>query len=31
MSQAGFSDVQIQKDFAGIDRIISGIRGTTHG
>jgi release factor glutamine methyltransferase len=31
MKQAGFSDVQIQKDFAGIDRIISGKRGVTHG
>jgi release factor glutamine methyltransferase len=31
MEQAGFSDVQIQKDFAGIDRIISGKRGPTHG
>jgi release factor glutamine methyltransferase len=31
MKQAGFSDVQIQKDFAGIDRIISGKRGNTHG
>lgn len=31
MNQAGFSDIQIQKDFAGIDRIISGKRGKTHG
>jgi release factor glutamine methyltransferase len=31
MKQAGFSDIQIQKDFAGIDRIISGKRGNLHG
>jgi release factor glutamine methyltransferase len=31
MKQAGFSEIQIQKDFAGIDRIISGKRGLTHG
>jgi release factor glutamine methyltransferase len=31
MKQAGFSDIQIQKDFAGIDRIISGKRGLIHG
>lgn len=28
MAKAGFSDIQVQKDFAGIDRIISGKRGT---
>lgn len=27
MAQAGFVDIQVQKDFAGIDRIISGKRG----
>lgn len=31
MAQAGFVEIQVQKDFAGIDRIISGKRGTQHG
>lgn len=31
MAKAGFEEIQVQKDFAGIDRIISGKRGTQHG
>ncbi len=31
MAKAGFEDIQIIKDFAGHDRIISGKRGSTNG